>query len=111
MIRCHAIAIARLLPALALCACVPPRAVIVEKAPEAKKEKPSEIVADTPVPTVPPDDGIRLPDERLLTMPNDGELRSSPLPLPVGPAGPGAVTVRPPTDPPPRPKSLETENP
>jgi hypothetical protein len=111
MIRCHAIALVRLLPALALCACVPPRAVIVEKAPETKKEKPAEVAADTSVPAELPDDGIRLPDERLLSMPGDGEFRSTPLPLPVGPAGPGTVTVRPPTDPPPRPKPKETENP
>ena len=108
MIRSRTIALVQLLPALALCACVPPRAVIVEKAPEPKKEKPAELAVDVPVPPGGLDDGIRLPDERLLSMPGDGDFRATTLPAP-GPAGPGAVTVRPPTDPPPRPKPKEPE--
>jgi hypothetical protein len=108
MIRSRAIVFVQALPILALCACVPPRAVIVEKAPETKKEKPAEVAA---VPAELPDDDIRLPEDRLLTMPGDGEFRSNPLPLQAGPAGAGGVIVRPPTDPPPRPKPRETENP
>ncbi len=104
-------AIFRLLPMLALGSCVPPKAIIVENARETGKKEPAEELADTPVPQELPDDGIRLPDERMLTMPGDGDFRSPALPLPLGPTGSGAVTVRPPTDPPPRPKPSEADNP
>lgn len=99
------------LVAFALANCAAPRAIIVEKAPEAKKEAPSQ--AETPPPVLPgePDDGIRLPDDKLLAMPGEGDFRATVPPLPTGPGGPGTVTVRPPTDPPPRPKPKPSENP
>ena len=95
----------------ALASCAAPRATIVEKAPEPKKEQAEE--AQDPPLVLPgePDDGIRLPDEKLLAMPGDGDFRATAPPLPGGPSGPGTVTVRPPTDPPPRPKPKPAENP
>lgn len=54
-----------------------------------------------------PDDDLRLPEEEFLKMPGEGEFRiaggASPNASPNG----GAVIVRPPTDPPSRPKPAE----
>ncbi len=110
MIRPFSATVFRLLPALALGACATPRAVIVEKAPEKKTGKPAEAALEVPALPGEPDDGIRLPMDQLLAIPGDGDFRAPSLPLPTGSAGPGAVTVRPPTDPPSRPKPKETEN-
>lgn len=96
---------------IVLASCATPRAIIVEKAPEAKTKKPSEVQVPSLVLPGEPDDGIRLPDDKLLAMPGDGDFRATALPLPTGSGGPGTVTVRPPTDPPPRPKPKPQEDP
>lgn len=86
-----------------LASCAAPKAVVVEepKKPEVAEEPVAE---EPPVPEPGlPDDGFRMPD--LLTMPNDAEFRST-IPQPES-NGSGAVIARPPTDPPPRPKSDE----
>lgn len=94
----------QLLPALALFSCVPPKANIVQE--PAKTKQPEPEVATTE-PNLPPpvDDGIRLPD--YTTMPRDEEFKAA-LPTPALPnQTPGSINVRPPTEPPSRPKPKE----
>lgn len=92
-----------LLPFVLLASCAAPKAVVVEE--PKKNEVVEESIPEEPAVPDPglPDDGFRMPD--LLTMPNDAEFRST-IPQPES-SGTGAVIARPPTDPPPRPKSDE----
>jgi hypothetical protein len=96
----------QLLAALALSSCVPPKAVVVQEEP--KKDQPVPEVATTE-PNLPPpvDDEFRLPD--FTTMPRDEEFKAS-LPM-ATPANqmPGSINVRPPTEPPSRPKPKTEE--
>jgi hypothetical protein len=93
--------LARLVPAFALLACGPPKAIVVEEPTDGPATQASKHPGPAGLnePAL-PDDGIRLPD--MLTMPGDGEFRAG---LPNAPKdGAGAVISRPPTDPPSRPK-------
>lgn len=88
-----------LAPAIALFSCAP-KAIVVEEAPAPKptKEKPVEVAESLPTA---PDDGLRIPD--MYTLPGNAEFRAT------SPTAPrtgfsGAVTARPPTEPPSRPK-------
>lgn len=97
----------RFLPVLALFSCVPPKAVIVPE-PQKKKQPEPEVVS--PEPSLPPmqDDGIRLPDN-IMSMPGDEEFKAAvPTPSPINPL-PGSINVRPPTEPPARPKPKTDE--
>ncbi len=97
----------QLLPALALFSCVPPKAVIVQEPP--KKSAPEPEVATTE-PNLPPpeEDVIRLPDN-IMSMPGDEEFKAAvPTPSPINPL-PGSINVRPPTEPPARPKPKTDE--
>ena len=71
--------------------------------PVAKKEEVATVPTEpeAPIPTT-PDDGIRLPD--MLTLPGEGDFRATNPTAPKTSPEASAVTVRPPTDPPPRPK-------
>lgn len=100
-------ALSSIASAMVLVSCAPKATVVAEApAPVKSQEKPAE--PTVPVPTVPgePDDGLRLPE--MLAMPSDHDFQAT---VPVSPAGvagaTGAVTARPPTDPPPRPKPKE----
>lgn len=96
----------QLLPALALFSCVPPKAVVVQEPPKEKKPEP-EVATTEPSLPPPTDDGIRLPD--FTTMPRDDEFKAA-LPTPtITNQVPGSINVRPPTEPPPRPKPKTTE--
>lgn len=96
-----------IVPALVLFSCAP-KAVVVEQPPAVVKKEEKPVEPTVPVPAVPgePDDGLRLPE--MLSMPSDHDFQAT---VPVAPAGvtgaAGAVTARPPTDPPPRPKPKE----
>lgn len=83
-------------PALALLSCVAPKANVVAEAP-VQETKPAETAAGPePATSNEPDDGIRLPD--MLSLPNDGELRSAAT-LPGKTSEAGAVIARPPSEP------------
>jgi hypothetical protein len=94
---------ARLLPAFALLACAPHKAIVVEEpsAGPAAEASSRPGLAGMNEPAL-PDDGIRLPD--MLAMPGDGEFRAGRANAPKDGPGAGAVISRPPTDPPSRPK-------
>jgi len=99
MVRMKFTSLARIAPVLAVLACAPNKAVVVEAAPATRK-KPAAADSPLALPDL-PDDGIRLPD--MLAMPGDTEFRATrPNTSRVGPDG--AVVARPPTDPPSRPK-------
>ncbi len=88
--------------ALGLGSCAAPKAIVIAAAPTAKKEEkkaPEPIVSGPLVPGL-PNDGIRMPD--MLAMPNEGEFRATNPTSPKTSGESGAVTVRPPTDPPSR---------
>jgi hypothetical protein len=89
-------ALACLASAMAVLSCAAPKASVVAEAP-AQETKPAETAA-VPEPAAPgePDDGIRLPD--MLSLPNDGELRSTITSQGKTPES-GAVIARPPTEP------------
>ena len=87
--------------------CAAPKATLVPQPPVApKKEKPVEtpVVSEAPSTPALPDDGLRAPN--MLELPSDGELRSANPSAPKVGEG-GAVTSRPPTDPPVRVKPKE----
>jgi hypothetical protein len=90
---------------LSLVSCVPPKAIVVAELPVLVKAKtPDAAVAHVPeAPISAQKEDLRMPD--LLTLPNEEELRSSGSSK-LGPDD-GAVTVRPPTDPPSRVKAKE----
>ncbi len=91
---------------LALVSCIPPKATAVAEPTVKKKEEklPEPVVAEEPLPTT-PDDGLRMGN--MLELPGDGEFRpGNPAAVKSGAEG-GAVTVRPPTDPPSRVKPKE----
>lgn len=97
----------QLFAALAFCSCVPPKAVVVQE--PLKKKAPEPQVAMTE-PNLPPpvDDEFRLPDN-IMSMPGDEEFKPSvPTPSPINPL-PGSINVRPPTEPPARPKPKPEE--
>lgn len=97
----------QLFAALALFSCVPPKATIV---PEPQKKKQPEPEMVNPEPSLPPiqDDGIRLPDN-IMSMPGDDEFKAAvPTTSPANPL-PGSINVRPPTEPPARPKPKTDE--
>jgi hypothetical protein len=90
--------------AVATMSCAAPKATVVAEAPLEKKVKAPEPEATvTAEPTLPVDDGLRMPD--MLAMPQEGEFRSTNpnAPKTVNPSG--AVISRPPTDPPSRVKA------
>lgn len=91
----------RLAPVLALCSCAAPKAIVVEEVKPAKPKQETAAAPEIPEPTPQPspDDGLRLPD--MMAMPGDEEFRTTKPDQPE----PGAVIARPPTEPPPRPKS------
>jgi len=86
----------------------PPKALVAEQARPAvkstKKSTPAGDLPGNPSGSM-SNDGLRLPD--MLTMPDKGEFQSATPTAPKTGAGAGAVTVRPPTDPPSRPKPKE----
>jgi hypothetical protein len=87
----------------------PPKALAAEQTrPAVKTARKSSSSGD--LPRNPSGDfsnnGLRLPD--MLTMPDKGEFQSVTPTTPKTGVGPGAVTVRPPTDPPSRPKTKES---
>ncbi len=100
-----------------------------EKVAEEKVPPEGEAAAETPSPPTPPtaaedeftpvpeppvpavtDHGLRLPAD-LLSLPGDGEFRATSPTLPERTADRGPVISRPPTEPPPRPKPQESEEP
>lgn len=100
----------RLLPGLALLACAPPKAIVVEAptgVPTAETSG-NPGLAGMNEPAL-PDDGIRLPD--MLTMPGDGEFHAGRPNAPKDGSAAGAVISRPPTDPPSRPKKPKAATP
>lgn len=103
MVKTKFATLSRIAPALALFSCAAPKAIVIEKAPEPKKEAVAE--ATVPEPQVPalPDDGIRMPTN-ILSLPDDAEFRATTPVAPKPADGGSGVIVRPPTDPPPRPK-------
>ncbi len=97
----------QLLPALALFSCVPPKAVVVQEEPIKKQPEPEVAMTEPNLPP-PADDPIRLPDN-IMSMPGDEEFKPSvPTPSPINPL-PGSINVRPPTEPPARPKPKTEE--
>ncbi len=96
--------LARLAPVLALFSCAVPKAILVQEAPAEKKEEVAEIPA-VPEPPVPsgPNDGIR-ETPGMLDLPSEAEFRATNPVTPKTAPEAGTVTVRPPTDPPSRPK-------
>ena len=87
----------------------PPKAIAAERTrPTVKTTQKSSSAGD--LPRNPSgnfsNNGLRLPD--MLTMPDKGEFQSITPTTPKTGTGPGAVTVRPPTDPPSRPKPKES---
>jgi hypothetical protein len=84
-----------------------PKALVVEAPPVRKKSsrvvKESSAETELPNPSKPGNDGLRLPP--MLELPGENEFEAS-NPAAAKPAGSG-VTVRPPTDPPSRPKPTE----
>lgn len=92
-----------LLPlSMVLVSCVAPKATVIAPPPVVKSV---EIKLPEPAPLEPmlpgiPDDGNRMPD--LLTMPGEGEFRSTNPVAPKVVPGAGSVISRPPTDPPSR---------
>ncbi len=87
--------------AVALMSCAAPKATVVAEAPVEKKQKAPEpegpVIAE---PTLPVDDGLRMPD--MLAMPQEGDFRSTNATAPKTGRQSGAVISRPPTDPPSR---------
>ena len=102
MVKSQFAILARLAPALALCACAIPKAIVVEL-PKSPKTDPATApaLADANLPAQ-PDDGIRLPD--MLAMPGDSEFRATAPNVAKSSTDASAVISRPPTDPPSRPK-------
>jgi hypothetical protein len=97
----------QLFAALAFCSCVPPKAVVVQEPPKKKVPEPEVTTTEPNLPPS-PDDGIRLPDN-IMSMPGDDEFKASlPTNSPVNPL-PGSINVRPPTEPPARPKPKTEE--
>jgi hypothetical protein len=88
---------------LALASCAAPKASVVAEAPAQKKEEPKVPEPVAPDPMLPglPNDGIRGSDT-MLALPGEGDFRATNPALPKPGGGSGAVTVRPPTDPPSR---------
>jgi hypothetical protein len=87
--------------AVAMMSCAAPRATVVAEAPVAKKETAPEPQAPVPAePSMPADDGLRMPD--MLAMPQEGDFRSTNPSAPKTATQSGAVISRPPTDPPSR---------
>ncbi|QTN32828.1 hypothetical protein HZ994_10970 [Akkermansiaceae bacterium] len=83
-----------LLFAIGLASCAAPKAIVVEEAPE----KPVKTaVADISPPATPgePNDGLRIGDDDLLTLPSDEQLRPSSAP---GGDSAAPVTIRPPKE-------------
>lgn len=106
MVKLKPTSLARIVPALALFSCAAPKAVVIEKAPEPKKEVAAEPAVPEPQIPALPDDGIRMPNN-ILSLPGDAEFKATtPVAPKTGDAGSGVI-VRPPTDPPPRPKPKE----
>jgi hypothetical protein len=93
----------RLAPVLALFSCAVPKAILVQEAPAAKKEEVAEIPAVPEPMLAGPNDGLRDPSG-MLDLPGEGDFKATTPMVPKTTPEAGAVTVRPPTDPPPRPK-------
>jgi len=109
MVKSQIATLVRLAPALVLCSCAIPKAIIVEL-PKTAKTDPSATspaLADPNLPAL-PDDGIRLPD--MLAMPGDSEFRATAPNVPKGGPDASAVISRPPTDPPSRPKPKDRKS-
>ena len=92
-----------------LVSCVTPKATVISPPPVVKSEEkklPEPVVLEPMFPSL-SDDGDRMPD--MLTMPGEGEFRSTNPVAPKTGSESGAVISRPPTDPPLRvkPKSPE----
>lgn len=88
--------------ALVICSCVPPKAVVVQEAPKTKAPEPVAATTE-PAPPPPTDDGILLPPD-ILSMPSDDEFKAALPTATLTNQVPGSINVRPPTEPPPRPK-------
>ena len=92
--------------AVAMMSCAAPKATVVAEVPVEKKQKaPEPEVPVTAEPTLPVDDGLRMPD--MLAMPQEGEFRPTNPTAPKTGTQSGAVISRPPTDPPSRVKPKE----
>ena len=93
--------------ALALVSCASPKATPVAETPAVPKKEekvPEPVVVEEPGLPVLPDDGLRMPD--MVTMPEEGEFRSTNPEPKMGTQG-GAVISRPPTEPPSRVKAQQ----
>lgn len=100
------ISIAALGLAVALSACVPPKAeTVVEEPPKKKETKVEAPVVENPLPDF-QDQGIRMPAD-MLGLPSDNEFRSAGSPR--GSTNVGPVISRPPTEPPSRVRSTTPE--
>jgi hypothetical protein len=92
-------------PLLGVISCAAPKAILVQETKPAGPE-----VAQTGEPAVTMEPDLPLPDDKLRigdmeTLPSDEELRASRPEPPLPGTGAGAVIARPPTEPPPRPKT------
>jgi len=109
MVKSQFATLARLAPALALCACAVPKAIVIEL-PKKNQTNPSATppaLANANLPPM-PEDGIRLPD--MLAMPGDSEFRATAPNATKGGSAASAVSARPPTDPPSRPKPKDKKS-
>lgn len=100
MCRWKLIICALLSTPMVLISCVAPKATVIAPPPIVKngeKKLPEPAVVEPIFPAL-PDDGNRMPD--MLTMPGEGEFRSTNPVAPKAGTESGAVISRPPTDPP-----------
>jgi len=109
MVKPQLATLLRLAPALALCACAIPKAIVVELPKKAQTDSStaSPDLANANLPVM-PDDGLRLPD--MEAMPGDSDFRATAPNLPKSGSEANAVSARPPTDPPSRPKPKDKKS-
>lgn len=106
MVKTKFATLSRIAPALALFSCAAPKAIVIEKAPEPKKEVAAAPTEQEPQVPALPDDGLRM-SPNILSLPGDAEFRATTPVAPKPADGGSGVIVRPPTDPPSRPKPKE----